>query len=79
MFTYEGILSYGKNQLLSYFAYFKLRYQTSSGVLLISSGPFSSATARLPLGRIILEAQVSDSLGASTVQQFQVQVIINLT
>lgn len=50
------------------------RYETSSGVLVISSGPLPHAIARLPLGKITLEVRVSDSLGASSIERFQVQV-----
>ncbi len=53
------------------------RYQTSSGVLVLNSGPSSHAIARLPLGKITVEVLVSDSLGASTVQRLHVQVKYN--
>ena len=43
---------------------------------MINSGPPSSAITRLPLGNVIVEVRISDSLGASTVQQYLVKVII---
>ena len=52
------------------------RYQTGTGILVINNGPPSSAIARLPLGNITVEVRISDSLGASIVQQLLVQVII---
>ena len=53
------------------------RYQTTSGILVINSGPASHAIARLPLGNVIVEVLVSDSLGAFTAQRLQVQVGCN--
>ncbi|XP_022801660.1 uncharacterized protein LOC111339299 [Stylophora pistillata] len=49
-------------------------YQTRSGFLVINSGPKSYAIAQLPLGNITLEARVSDFMGASAIERFQVQV-----
>ena len=55
-----------------------LRYETNSGVLVINGGLLSSVNALLPLGNITIEAHISDSLGASSIQQIQVQVMENL-
>ena len=55
-----------------------LRYKTNSGVLVINGGLLSSVITLLPLGNITIEAHISDSLGASSIQQIQVQVMENL-
>ena len=55
-----------------------LRYKTNSGVLVINGGLISSVITLLPLGNITIEAHISDSLGASSIQQIQVQVMEDL-